>query len=491
MTSDQPQKKRVIMLVIDSLMDPSIQAAIKSGKASALNFFINNGRYFSNLVSPFPTMSVNVDSTLLTGVYSDEHKVPGLLWYSQQEKRIIDYGGHVHELFKLGIKQAMVDIFYGLNHQHLSKQHKTIHEILKEKGMQSASINALLYRGDYPTQIKIPFLISFITGLKRQLDSYAPNTFSYGSMHKLSALKENSFFWQRYGFNDKFSANELRYLIKRNELPDFTIVYFPDLDQSVHKHGRTDIKGIEKVDQQLCNILDEYPSWEDALKDKIWIVLGDNGQAWIDQNRKAALIDLRKVLNSYQIVKLRKGVTEHDEIVLCVNERMSFIYTLNNQKAPLEEIASVLQKDNRIDVIAIIKDNTVIVTSGVHSGQLQFHPNGNLVDEYNQTWFIEGDTGILDLTITNNAIKYGDYPDALSRLYSSFFSHDGEYLIVCAKPGHEFKGEGSPTHIGGASHGGLHKQDSYVSMIVNGTETTPRHMRILEMKDWILDLLTS
>jgi hypothetical protein len=88
-------------------------------------------------------------------------------------------------------------------------------------------------------------------------------------------------------------------------------------------------------------------------------------------------------------------------------------------------------------------------------------------------------------------MQYGDYPDALSRLYSSFFSHDGEYLIVCAKPGHEFKGEGSPTHIGGASHGGLHKQDSYVSMIVNGTETTPRHMRILEMKDWILELLTS
>ena len=32
-----------------------------------------------------------------------------------------------------------------------------------------------------------------------------------------------------------------------------------------------------------------------------------------------------------------------------------------------------------------------------------------------------------------------------------------------AKPGYEFIGEGSPTHVGGASHGGLHKQDSFVS----------------------------
>ncbi len=83
----------------------------------------------------------------------------------------------------------MVDIFYNLNHEHLSKQHKTIHEILKDKGIQSASINALLYRGSYATQLKIPFLLSLFTGLKRELNSYAPNLYSYGAMHKLNPLK--------------------------------------------------------------------------------------------------------------------------------------------------------------------------------------------------------------------------------------------------------------------------------------------------------------
>ena len=88
MTPDQSQKKRVIMLMIDTLIDPSIQAAIKSGKVPALQFFIENGQYFSNLVSPFPTMSVNVDSTLLTGVYSDKHKVPGLVWYNKKKREL-------------------------------------------------------------------------------------------------------------------------------------------------------------------------------------------------------------------------------------------------------------------------------------------------------------------------------------------------------------------------------------------------------------------
>ena len=489
MTSSHSQEKSIIMLIIDTLMDSSLQAAIKSANAPALQFFIENGRYFPNLVSPFPTMSVNVDSTLLTGVACDQHKVPGLVWYNKKEKRIVNYGSHVRELIKLGLKKSMEDIFYNLNHVHLSNQHKTVHEILKDKGIQTASINALLYRGSNPSDLKIPFLLSLFTGLNRKVKSYSPDLFSYGAMHKLNPLKKNSFFWQRYGFNDKFSANELKHLISQNKLPALTIIYFPDLDQSIHKNGRTDVKGIQKVDVQLQEVLKQYNSWEDALANNIWVILGDNGQAYIENNRNEALIDLRKLLSSYQIVKLNKGVTAQDEIVLGVNERMSFIYSLDTQKVSLDDLAKILQKDNRIDVIALKKEKTIRVISGVYSGELCYHPEGDFLDEYGHSWFIEGDMAILDLEIMNNRIKYGNYPDALARLYAPFFSHDGNYLIVSAKPGYEFIGEGSPTHVGGASHGGLHKQDSLVSMIIAGTNSTPKYLRILDIKDWILSLV--
>lgn len=489
MISSCSQEKRIIMLIIDTLMDSSLQAAIKNGKAPALQFFIENGRYFSNLVSTFPTMSVNVDSTLLTGVSCDKHKVPGLVWYNQKEKRVINYGSHVRELIKLGLKQSMVDILYNLNHQHFSKEHKTIHEILKDKGIQTASINALLYRGSNPTELKIPFLLSLFTGLGRKIKSYSPDFFTYGMMHRLNPLKKNTFFWQRYGFNDKFSANELKYLISKNKLPAFTIAYFPDLDQRIHKNGRTDVKGIQKVDQQLQGVLNQYQSWDEALANNIWIILGDNGQAWVNKNRDEALIDLRKLLGSYQIVKLSKGITPKDEIVLGVNERMSFIYTLDTEKVPLEDLTRILQTDNRIDVIAINRNKSITVTSGIHSGSLHFHPEGDFIDEYGQSWFLEGNLEILDLKITDKKIKYNDYPDALARLYAPFYSHDGDYIIVSAKPGYEFIGEGSPTHIGGASHGGLHKQDSLVSLIITGTNSTPSHLRILNIKKWLLSLI--
>ncbi|MDI5789725.1 alkaline phosphatase family protein [Bacillus licheniformis] len=44
------------------------------------------------MASAYPTMSVAIDSTLLTGTYPNIHRVPGLVWYNQAEQRIVNYG---------------------------------------------------------------------------------------------------------------------------------------------------------------------------------------------------------------------------------------------------------------------------------------------------------------------------------------------------------------------------------------------------------------
>ena len=90
---------------------------------------------------------------------------------------------------------------------------------------------------------------------------------------------------------------------------------------------------------------------------------------------------------------MKKGVSLEDELILGVNERMSFVYTLHPQKVPVEEIAKILQKDNRIDVIALKKEQTVTVTSGIHSGKLQFHPKGDFLDEYQPIVVYTGEFG--------------------------------------------------------------------------------------------------
>lgn len=482
-------KKRVIMFIVDSLMDSPLQEAIKKEKAPALRFFMEHGKYVPNVISAFPTMSVTIDSTLLTGTYANVHKIPGLVWFNSKEKRLINYGSHIRELLKLGLIRAIKDMIYCLNNNHLSKEVKTIHEELVENKKTSASINALIYRGNIGHHLKLPKLLTFFTSLDNHQKTNGANLFTYGALSKLSSWNCNNHFWKSYGFNDKFAAQELKYLIQTNGLPDFTIVYFPDLDKSVHKNGPFDIKGIEKVDEQLQKVLNTYKSWDEALQDNIWIIMGDSGQAPIDADQKKALIDLKQLLNSYRIMKLKEGVKDKDQIVLGVNERMAFIYSLNLQHLPLSDIIQTVQKDDRIDVIAWKDEESVHVISPAYNGKLRFKPTGEYIDKYKQSWSLTGNIDILNLVLKNNEILYNNYPDALARLYSALTSHEGNYIVISAKPGFEFIGEGSPTHIGGASHGALHKQDSVVPMIVTGTDSLPEHLRIVDLKDWILSLI--
>ncbi|MBA4535935.1 alkaline phosphatase family protein [Bacillus aquiflavi] len=483
------QKKHVIMLVIDSLMNAPLQQAVNHGHAPALKFFIEHGKLYPAVVSSFPTMSVNIDSTLLTGTYGDIHRLPGLVWFSKEENRLINYGSHVRELLKLGLTRSVKDILIHLNNDHLGKNVKTIHEELAHLGKQSASINTLMYRGNDQYQLKLPKLFTLFKSFNINWPTNGPSLFTYGALSQFSQLKRNNHFWQKYGFNDAFSVQELNYLIHNDLLPEFTIVYLPNLDKDVHKNGPLYIKGVNKVDRQLQKILNTYPSWKEALTENIWIIMGDSGQAPIHAVRKKALIDLRRLLHSYRIMKLKDGVKKEDEIVLGVNERMAFIYSLNPSQLPLQKIAKVLQKDKRIDMIAWKETDFVHVISSVKAGRLNFKPEGKYKDQYEQSWSITGEASILDLLIRNNEVKYNRYPDALARLYSAVISHEGSYLVLSAKPGFEFIGEGSPTHVGGASHGGLHKQDSLVPMIVTGTHSSPKYSRIVDLKAWLLTLI--
>ena len=478
--------KPVIMLVIDTLMDPPLQEAIKQNRAPAFKFLMESGMYFPDLISPFPTMSVNVDTTLLTGDFCDVHQLPGLVWFNIKENRLINYGSHVRELWKLGLSQSLEDILFNMNNQHISKHVKTIHEELEEQGKDSASINALVYRGNTQHFYKIPKLLTWLTTIRQENPTFAPKWFTYGSLKKISSASR---MWPRFGFNNSFSVQELTYLMKKDQLPAFTIVYFPDLDPSIHKHGRMDVKGIEKVDQHLQKILNVYDSWEDAIQNNIWITMGDNGQAWIDVDRNRALIDLRKLLSEYRIMKLSKGVQPADQVVLAVNERMSYIYTLDTKTLPINLLVQKLEKDNRIDVIAWKEESFIQVKSGEKKGKLRYQKGGEYTDPYNQTWLIEGNHELLDISLKGTRILFGDYPDALARLYTSLHSHEGNFIIVSAKPGYEFIGEGSPTHVGGASHGGLHKQDSLVSLIISGANSIPSNLRIVDIKKWVLSLI--
>ncbi|MGM1049520.1 MAG: alkaline phosphatase family protein [Bacillota bacterium] len=486
-TSNQSTKP-VILIMIDSLMDKSLHKAIQEGRAPAMQYLLKNGQYFQKVVSSFPTMSVTIDSSLLTGTYADQHHVPGLVWYNSKENRMIYYGNGAKESLKIDQLQVFMDAVYQLNQVQLNKETKTIHEELAEKGKDSASINAIVFRGKTEHILNVPRWIANSTRLPEHVNVTGPKWLSYAALAQQDPNNDrNARAWKKFGMNDEFSAQELAFLIKQNKLPNVTIAYFPENDNILHRKGPTELEGIEKADQALQEVLNAHGSWEQALKKAVWIVMGDSGQSYVYDDRKRSIVDLRQLLSRYRIAKLNQSVKTEDQIVISANERMAYVYALDS-KIKLSDIVKLLKNEDKLDIIAIRDEKNIHIATGKSDNMFSYCPGGTYVDEYGQSWTISGDPKLADITITSNQIKYGKYPDVLARLYGAMHSHEGRYVVVTVQPGHEIIGESSPTHDGGGAHGSLHELDSLVPLIVSGTNTRPKTLRIIDIKDWILKL---
>ncbi len=475
--------KPVILLAIDSLMPEPLEVAAQTGYAPALQFLMENGRYYPNMVNSFPTMSVTIDSSLLTGSYPDQHHIPGLTWFDQGEKEIVNYGTGFTETLKLGLRRSIHNMLYRLNNEHMSNEVTTIYEALAKKGTSSASINSFVYRGNTPQKLNVPRLFKSFTHFQDgKWTTEAPPVLSLGAFQKISPW---NFTFQIAAGNYKFTARELRRLIRKNKLPMFTLCIFQDLDLRIHFKGPMDLKGIRKIDKQIQKILHMYPSWEEAVRQNTWLIIGDNGQAPMHKNHSKAVIDLRKRLKKYRVTKIQRGLRPKDQLVFCVNQRMAYIY-LVDETITFQEIITELKKDKRIDIIAWKGNAGINIVSGSKEGHFRFEPGHELIDCYNQSWNIEGDHELLDLQmIENNQMTYGDYPDALARLYGALHSHEGRFLVINAKPGFDFKAQSTPPHFG-AAHGSLHKQESLVPLIITGTEEKPTYPRIIDLKEFIV-----
>ncbi|WP_099159946.1 alkaline phosphatase family protein [Virgibacillus ndiopensis] len=481
-------QKPVILLNIDSLMPEPLEVAVQTGRAPALQFLMENGTYIPNMVSSFPTMSVTIDSSLLTGTYANKHHIPGLNWFDDSRNEIINYGTGFRETFRLGMRRSIHNMLYRLNNEHLSSEVTTIYEELANIGIQSASINSFVYRGNTPQRLHVPRLLSTLTRFEN--GKWTTNTPATLSLGLFSKLRPRGFTMQIAAGNYKYTARELRHLIRKNKLPGFTFCIFQDMDARIHFKGPTDIKDITKIDRQIQKTLNMYPSWEEALNQNIWMVMGDNGQAATGTSYRKFIIDLRKILKKYRIARIERPVHKKDQLVLCVNQRMGYIYVLDN-RLPLPAVIERLKSDHRIDIIAWKEKDSIHVLSGMREGLLIYRPKGEHSDVYNQTWKIEGNHELLDLYISNEKkVSYGDYPDALARLYSALHSHSGRFIVVNAKPGCDFKAQSTPFHLSGAAHGSLHKQETLVPLVIAGTTEKPTFPRLIDMKAFILRIIS-
>ncbi|MCF6409455.1 alkaline phosphatase family protein [Pseudalkalibacillus salsuginis] len=487
-TSEQSGRKKVVLIIIDSMTSELLHKGFADNDFPALKFLASNGRLYEDLVAAFPSMSVTIESTILTGEMPDAHKIPGLTWYSAEKDRLVDYGTSFEVMRKRGVQNVLADTLHNLNNEHLSKDVTTVFENLQQQGVSTGSVNTLVYRGSADHELKVPYPISKFTNSPRSYKTKGPDVLAFG---KLSApeLDKNlpDSIFQKFGITDHYSAEVVKALIKQQRLPDFSMVYFPDFDKEAHKNGPLYKEGLQKADNYLGEILSASGSWEKAMKDYIFIVIGDHGQTETVKDKDELTIDLERLYKKYTIAPFGGKVSKGD-IAFGNNHRMTYVYSVKNHD-PLSELAETGIKDKRIAFGAWVENGWVNVISPDEQGVFRYKAGGEWKDEYAQSWSLEGNPDILSLQVKpQGTIGYGDYPDVLNQLESALHSHDEPVLILTAKPGYSFFSETAPIHPDGGEHGGIHKDDTLAAMIITGTDKEPRFRRMVDLKEYILSL---
>ncbi|WP_337104438.1 alkaline phosphatase family protein [Paenibacillus sp. YIM B09110] len=485
--------KKVILIVVDSLMYQSIDRGLENNQLPTIKSLIQHGQYYKDVVSSFPTMSVTIDTSLLTGTYPDKHGLPGLIWYSADENRVINYGTGPMEVMKQGIHEIAADTLMNLNGKHINHTVQTIFEDVQVAGkLTTGSINGIIYRGPTAHWLRIPEWVKAPTSLPDRIKVGGPDFLSFGTFSnpltdKLNLPVELT---DRVGFTNEYAIQTTEYLIRHQLLPDFLYVYLPDLDQKLHQHGPEDIEGILKLDKQLERLIAAFGSTDKALEQAVIMLLGDSGMSAILPKDKNPIVDLTKLLDGYRIQKPGADINAETEIVLAVNETMAYVYKLHTDQ-PLAGIAGHLVGDSRIDLIAWKEGEWIRVRQGDSEHSFSYRAEGQWKDSYGAHWTWKGDADVMDLEVDHKEkqLMYGQYPDGLQRLWGALNSHKGDFIVVTTKAGYELTGGSSPEHTGGGGHGALHANVSLVPLIVAGTNDKPDKLRIVDMKSYILDLL--
>lgn len=487
--ADPLNKKNVIVVVIDSMTQPVINEGIKNGSLPALSYLMERGTVSHNLVAPFPSMSVPIETTILTGASPGEHKLPGLVWYDSEADTLVDYGSTLAKYWKLGMNDTMTNSLVHLNTNHISPQTETIYERLNQKGFSTGSVNMLVYRGDKTHELSLPVYVKSLLHLKGKMETKGPDLLVFGQAVQPKVIQKGNYkdsLYQRFGLNDSFSAEVTETLIKEKQQPDFLMVFFPDYDKDAHHHGPVSIEYFANTDLHLQTILNSYDSWDQALEDNIFVIMGDHGQDLLKESKEEAGIELESSLEPFVVAPLLDEPSSGD-IVIANNHRSAYLYPTTNE-IHYEDIAEKLQQDKRIDHLAWLDGDELVLYQTGTEGVLRVKENGEWVDSYGQSWKIKGNHQIADIKIDEKTISYGQYPDIFHQLIGALTSH-GSAMVVTARPGHVLSSEGSPVHNGGGEHGGLHKNDTLTSIIIAGSDKQLEDLRMEALQDFFIELV--
>jgi Type I phosphodiesterase / nucleotide pyrophosphatase len=467
--SGAPQPGKVVLAVIDSLKPEMLEEAIEEDRAPALAALRERGTYIPDCVSTFPSVTPVASAAIATGCAAGEHHIPSMNWFHRGEERYIEYGSSFQASRAFGIVRSLYDTVYNMNLAHLSRARKTVFEHLDDAGLRTACTTYLIYRGrtrhdpsGESVYRRIGEALQFRHPVYGARELFYADLFDSRNTGCTSALGLP-------GQRDRHTGCVGAYLVE-HDLFDFLLFSLPDNDTHSHRVGpEGQVRSIAEADRALERIMLVAGGVDAFLEDHAVIVMSDHSQTKVDER-----LNLGDAFPSRHVLAPADPAPTEAELALCPSARSAMVYILDEARRPelVPEVVEALRGLDGVDLVVTRQDGEAVVRSG--RGELRFSPEGGLRDGRGRSWTVTGDRAALELEMTDGRIASESYPDALGRLWSALeCPHTGD-VLVSAAPGFECVDWGGGDHIGGGSHGSLHRDDSEGVLLISGLDVPER-----------------
>ncbi|MEA2481419.1 MAG: hypothetical protein QOJ07_3341 [Thermoleophilaceae bacterium] len=463
------KRKKLVLAVIDAMKPEMLERAVEQGQAPALATIMERGTYVPRCVSTFPSVTPVAAGAIATGTGPDQHHIPGMNWYHRGEQRYVEYGSSFEASRQFGPLRSLRDTVYNMNMAHLSRGVSTVFEDLQDAGLRTAGTTYLMYRGRtrhaasedglYPQLAKFANFRHAVWGPDELFYADVIATRRTGCRGTLGMP----------GQRDQYTACVGEYLVQE-DLFDFLLFSLPDNDTYSHKRGPyAQVTSIAAADRALERLMHAGGGPDEFLDEHAVVVMSDHSQiAVVDR------VNLAEALARFSILGPADGPAAGRDIAVCPSQRSAQVYVLDEERR--DELASAVAGQlalvEGIDLIVRrIGDEATVVSQ---RGELRFAPGGDLIDPRGGSWSVEGDLHALGLEIGDGQVDSGSYPDALERLWQALECPTTGDVLLSAGGGYEFVDWGGVSHVGGGSHGSLHRGDSLGALVLAGVDAPPR-----------------
>ena len=413
--------RKLILIVIDGLTPSVFEAAVGDGRAPALTFLAEHGRY-SRAIAAFPSLTPVCLSSIATGAYPDVHRIPHLVWYDRAHKRVVEYGSSFAALRAAGMARSIVDTIINMNRVHLGAEAVTVYEALEDAGLTTAAINITCYRGRTRHLPTLPGLA---------IPAYGPKRFFFYNLFESDPTGAPlSVFGRARGSLDGYAAAVGRWLVTRDGF-DFLAYYLPDYDFASHVLGPDGaFEALGRSDAAVGALIDAAGGPDEFLERYAVVLCSDHGQTRVDRH-----------------ARLETSFGGVPGVLVTASNRAGMLYRLPDCKLDARGLAERLDGEESAETVLFSEDGEAVARR--EGEELRFAPAEG-------GWRTSGDEDLLD------------YPDGFVRAWAALRNPNAGDVIVSAAPGVEFADLAGRHHVGGGSHGSLRRGDSEMPVLTFG-----------------------